>query len=411
MLIACCAALVAASPATAQGEGSQGSQKGSTLLIIPPANQAPPAEHSTFRDRQRIDPQVSPSPRRRTPRGQQEVVDGYRAVLDFLSSGRREQAMQALYELETAIVSDDPLPQLDALWAGEVEVVRWLAGRDLESVVPLLAMHHDAYRVYVERHQPYLAGHSSRLAASLADLYARERGTAGARLLASRALASLGVYAQQMGARVQAMGLLLQALELEPTSAVARLGAATIHERSANYHRAAEHLLVLLEAEPQHREGRLRMAVNLARLGSARDSERLLRELVAEEETDWVAVVAYQELARTYRRTDRLAEAQALLIEAVERFPADGRLRTQLAFVLDFAHEPQRALAVIQDLGEGETGEGAAEPSPRRRYGMGPQAPYDEALATLADSAVSRLPRLVEVINGIGADRTAGGAR
>lgn len=379
-------------------------ERGKTVLMIPPASGARPAEvkkDDEYVIRGGLDDRASEKLYRR----EGDAMQGYQSVLTMLSSGRLDDAMEALYAFETTFMEGRQPMDVELLFATEVEVIRALGRRDIESLVPVLVLHHDAYPMYLDRRQSILAGHSSRIAASLADLYAREGGSEGSRVLGARALASLGIFAQRSGTKLQGLGLMLHALEYDPANEAALLGIATVHERSGNFHRAAERLLELLNLDPDHREGRLRMAVNLDRLGSSDQARRLLAELVSEPGADWVTTVAYQELARIHRDAGRLETAEQILRQALERFPADGRLRTQLAFVLDFQRKPEEALRVVEDLRDGET---SREPTPRRLYGMGPQEAYREVVAGLRDSSTARMSRLARLINGTVGDRPAG---
>lgn len=386
-------------------ETAEEPRTGTSVLVIPPANRSRPPETKTadeFVLRGGLDEQ----PRRRRGYDEaSELVTGYQSVLTLLATGRREDALEALYAFETAAMEGRQPVEIERLFQAEVEVVRALGRRDIESLVPVLVLHHDAYPMYVNRGRPFLGGHASRMAAALADLYAREGGSEGSRVLGARALASLGIYAQQTGVKLQGMGLMLHALEFDPHNEAALLGIASIHERSGNYHRAAERLLDLLRRYPKHREGRLRMAVNLDRLGETRQARKLLQELVAEATRDWAGSLAYEELARLHREAGNHDGAERILWEGLERFPENGRLRTQLAFVLDHQHKPKRALSVIQELTAQEP---PAEPSPRRRYGLGPQEAYQEVLAGLEQSASARMPRLARLVNGRVGDRPAG---
>jgi tetratricopeptide (TPR) repeat protein len=143
------------------------------------------------------------------------------------------------------------------------------------------------------------------------------------------------------------------------------------------------------------------MAVNLNRLGEARQAQGLLEELVGEPSRDWVGSVAHQELADLHRTAERFDRAARVLETGLERYPEDGRLRTQLAFVLDHQREPKRALAVIQELADLEDSTG--RPSPRRLYGIGPQEAYREVVVGLEQSASARMPRLARLVNaGVG---------
>lgn len=389
----------------AAGEG-EGEQPSSSLIIIPPASQRPPTEAQEV---EAVDiMKESRKPRGRRGQQRQELAADYRKVLLVLGASGRDAALSSLFEFETAFMEGRHPKEVQNLLDAEVAVVRWLGQRDLEALVPVLALHHDAYRLYIQRSVPILAGHSSRLAASLADLYAREGDSQGSRVLGARALASLGIYAQQMGVKLQGLGLLLTALEYDPDSEAALLGLATIHERSGNYHRAAEYLLRLIERYPRSREGRLRMAVNLNRLGSDRDAVRLLNALIAEPENDWIAAVAFQELAGIHRHAENLELAEQVLWQGLERFPEDGRMRTQLALVLDHRRLPARSLAVIGELHR-EAGRNEG-PSARRRYGLGPQEAYARARAALEESAASRVARLAQLLEVTVVEAPAGGA-
>lgn len=405
--------LLAAAPAPAQEEppsSEEGSGGASTVLVIPPASQPRPAETRTG-DEYVLRGGLEEGSRRRSSEDAAALARGYRSVLTVLSAGRRDDALEALYAFETGAMEGRSPREVERLFEAEVDVVRSLGRRDIEALVPVLVLHHDAYPYYVRQGEPFLAGHASRMAASLADLYAREGGSEGSRILGARALSSLGIYAQQSGVKLQGLGLMLHALEYDPDNEAALLGIATVHERSGNNHRAAERLKELLDANPRHREGRLRMAVNLRRLGSPEQARRLLEELVAEPSGDWVAVVAFQELARVHRIEGRGDLAEEVLWDALERFPDDGHLRVQLAFVLDQQRQPQRALSLVQELSSpGAEGAGgrAGRPTPRRLYGMGPQEAYRTVVAGLEESAASRTPRLARLIEGPTLDRPAG---
>lgn len=397
--------LSAAPDRTMQAQG-EGDEPEPMVIMIPPSGEHRPPETPT------ADPvDIMKEPRRqrgRRARDRAEIAADYRDVLLVLSAGGRDAGLTGLFEFETGFMAEREPGEVERLLEAEIEVIRWLGVRDLEAVVPLLALHHDAYRLYIERGEPFLAGHSSRLAASVADLYAREGDSEGSRILGASALASLGIYAQKSGVKLQSVGLMLHALELDPDNEAALLGLASVQERSGNYHRAAEHLLALLQAHPGHREGRLRMAVNLDRLGSRGDAVSLFDALAAEPENDWVAAVALQELARIHRQEGRLDRAEEVLWSGLERLPDNGRLRTQLALVLDLRRLPRRALSVIQELPqESERIEG---PSARRRYGMGPQEAFERVRAALDESAESRVGRLAELLGATDVQAPAGGA-
>ncbi|MCD4750385.1 MAG: hypothetical protein K8R59_13520, partial [Thermoanaerobaculales bacterium] len=131
------------------------------------------------------------------------------------------------------------------------------------------------------------------------------------------------------------------------------------------YDEAARALRHLIKAHPDNLEGKLRLAVNLARTGADRPAYRLYRELIDLQSPDWIKVIAYQELARSLLAKGRASEAVGLLRQGTTRLPENQRLVIQLSFALDQAERRGEATEVLRGLSHANRGE---DESPRYRY-------------------------------------------
>jgi tetratricopeptide (TPR) repeat protein len=135
-----------------------------------------------------------------------------------------------------------------------------------------------------------------------------------------------------------------RALRLDSSNTTSLLCLATGLERRGLYNDAIERLRKLVEAEPEHQEGRLRLAVNLERVDRFSEAEPIFVRLVGSATDEWVVSVAYQELAAAYLRRGRLGDAESTLRRGIERLPRDQKLHLQLAFVLDSRRDSRGAI-------------------------------------------------------------------
>jgi tetratricopeptide (TPR) repeat protein len=157
---------------------------------------------------------------------------------------------------------------------------------------------------------------------------------------------------------------------------------AASREQLGSYREAAEALKKLVEAYPSHREGRLRWAVNLERLGRTDEALDLYRALENDGSRDWVELVATQQIAAIFTEQDLLDQAASNLTRAIDRWPSKPALRIQLAWVLDESGRLDTAGEMIEEL---LTSSGSASESARYRYNHWYSYVFDESRQTLAE--------------------------
>ena len=138
----------------------------------------------------------------------EKIQELYRKILADWSAGQTDRAPDELIELETAVVLDTDARTRKTLLKEEQAVIHQVGAADLEVLVPIAVLHHEAYRRLLERgsrgHALAMV-HTRNMAKDLALLYSEQSGSEGAKLVASRLLTSLG-------------GLLLQSAQQLPAA-------------------------------------------------------------------------------------------------------------------------------------------------------------------------------------------------
>jgi DNA-binding SARP family transcriptional activator len=174
------------------------------------------------------------------------------------------------------------------------------------------------------------------------------------------------------------------------------LSLAFLAEWSAHYETAVDWLERLVEARPEHREGRLRLAVNRARLGDRGRAEAALSQLAQGGETDWIAGVAVSELARLLAEDGRLEEAVAALEAFRERSAAGRCCAVQLAQLLDRLGRRQQAEAALRELAPPAA---PLAPAPRFLYRTPPGGARQAPRGSLEEAAAAGLAPLGEALS------------
>ena len=339
----------------------------------------------------------------------ERIQELYRKVLTDWSTGQTDRAPDELIELETTVALDTDARTHRTLLKAEQEVIHQVGQADIEVLVPIAVLHHEAYRRLLARggrgHALAMV-HTRNMAKDLALLYQEQSSTEGAALVASRLLTSLGGMLLQSAQQLPAAEMFQKAVELDGHNVPALLALATVYEKNAQTATAVKLLRQALTVEPANAEARLRLALNLKREEQTAESQKLLEGLTADKETSWATPLAYQELARLDSDRGKSSEAEKVLRQAVERFPDDLRLRIQLAAVLDRRGAPGEATALIEKAMESSsTGAKPGEVSNvRYLYNAVRADEFAQTRATLDESSKSRLQTLAQALNAPVAD-------
>ncbi|HEY2295213.1 MAG TPA: tetratricopeptide repeat protein [Thermoanaerobaculia bacterium] len=346
----------------------------------------------------------------------ERIQELYRKILTDWSTGQVDRAPDELIELETTVAVDTDARTHKTLLKAEQEIIHQVGQADIEVLVPIAVLHHEAYRRLLARggrgHALAMI-HTRNMAKDLALLYQEQSGSAGAALVASRLLTSLGGLLLQAAQQLPAAGMFQKAIELDGHNIPALLALATVYEKNAQTESAVKLLRQALTLEPANAEARLRLALNLKRQDQTAESQKLFEGLTTEKEPSWVTPLAYQELARLASDKGKGSEAEKVLRQAVERFPEDLRLRIQLAAVLDRRGAAGEATALIEKALEAPS----TTASPGAKAGEVASARYlynavrvDEFASTrtfLDESAKSRFQTLAQALSTPQADAQA----
>ena len=340
--------------------------------------------------------QPQPRPDRQAIRDATETR--YREILSAWASGNTEQAAADLIALEMSVVSDDDMNSRKRLLKAEQSVIHEVGASDMETLVPIAMLHHEVYERYLAmgaKGRSLVLGHARNMTRDLALLYQEQSGTEGAALVSSRILTSLGGLLQKHAQQLPAAELFFKAVEMDPRNTAAHLGISTIYEKNSQFDSAVDSLRKLLAVDPGHEEARLRLGVNLRRLGKIDEATKTFQELTQVKTASWVTPLAYQELALLFAEQGSAAGAESTLQAAVVRFPEDARLYVQLASVLDRKGEIRRAQQVMEKVGSLPP---AAEESGRYLYNTVRDETFFEARKFLDDNARSRRAILAQAL-------------
>ena len=317
-----------------------------------------------------------------------DVEAGYARALRELARGDAGDARRTLMASEEPVVRALDADAVDVLVQGESRFLEPLPDVEWECLLPVVLLHLDLSRTYRESGQSILAHHATRMTVDLAVAYASKLDTPRARAEAAGALSSLGGYFQHAGVLSKAKRLFTLALDLAEDGS-ALMGLATLHEKRGLFELAVPVFERLLEAQPGHAEGVLRLALNRARTGRPAAAEKALRRLSSRRENDWITLLAHQELARLRIDKGQGPRAAGVLRRGLERWPGHPTLQLQLAWVLDARGESEASLELLETLGSST--HSAIE---RSRYNRWPEGLLAAGRRTLAETARSRLPAL-----------------
>jgi tetratricopeptide (TPR) repeat protein len=331
----------------------------------------------------------------------ERIQETYRKILADWSAGEVQKAPDELIALETAVIQDGEPKTRKVLLQAEQEVIHQVGAADIEVLVPIAVLHHEAYARLLRqgaRGRAMALSHARSMARDLAILYRDQSGSEGAGLVSSRLLTSLGGMLLGAAQQLPAAELFQQAVELDGRNVTALLALAAIYEKNAQTESAVKLLRRVLEVEPDHGEARLRLAMNLKRQGrEAEEEARQILVKLASEEAFWPSALAYQELAQLYRDTNRSLEAEKVLRKALQAYPDDPRFYIQLAAVLDRLGRTKESSELVEQLLAKPSKQASA--SGRYLYNQFPVDSFAEARAFLDENSRSRLPVLAQALN------------
>lgn len=283
-----------------------------------------------------------------------EIKQRYSQVLSVLAAGDLERAVADLQQLELAVVGDERSWRfVETLWRAKLQVIRdLLTEPNVDLLMPVIVLHHEAYFRYSETDRRYLAQHSRRMSAELAEVYAERSGTPAAGAFAAWILTSFASYVWSPSNIGLSAELFYRAHLLDPGNRLALAGVAAAWERSGTYDKAIETLTKARRQDPENPELLLRLSMCELRYvrGSTATALSGLETLTGEEMPAWIRSVAYQELARARLASDGPNSAETTLREALTQLPGDQQLSLQLAAVLDGQRRRSEAMAVLESI-------------------------------------------------------------
>ena len=316
----------------------------------------------------------------------------YREILALLATGRDAEALTAAVTFEDSLLLRVNAVNVERLVEIEASAEKELARVDPESLAPVLRLHQRLYQEATERQRPQGSTVARDVFLQGVDLLRSAKGGAP---MAHQFLATFGAELMRSGTRHVGEATLRRVLADDPADEIALLELAADAERRGDHAAAGPPLETLLHAHPEHREARLRQAVDLARMGRTAEAEQRLTALLADETEAWRLALAYQELARLRLAAKDPSRAEATLREGLKRLPGDEKLTLLLAELQEKSGLTVAARQTVAGL-KPETGGGGG--AARHRYSLPPEEPLASTLAALAREAVARRPALAAAL-------------
>lgn len=178
----------------------------------------------------------------------------------------------------------------------------------------------------------------------------------------------------------------------DPSNSLALYWAAFLSEKYAVPTEAARYGQRLLDLYPDDVEVRLRLAVNLLRIGRREKGEALLFEVAEGSTPPWMGLVAFEQLAQLH--AERPAQAQEILQQGLDRFPAAASLNVLMAY--HKGHAWQDAGPHLRKANR--SWQGAPALAPRARYDLAREAGFETVWRRLEQAVEARLPALRDAL-------------
>ncbi len=329
------------------------------------------------------------------------LLAAYQQALGRLASGDAAGASAAIADLEVKALTggEEMLTELE-LRELELDVLHgWAAGGG-ERLTQILTVYELLYRDAWSRQRFLTAGHAGEMVVHLVDLYVKS-GAEGAQRVGAELLVALTPRATGAGLSELVQRALHRALDLDRNSEAALLCLAVDAERRGRYSDAVRWLERLAKAHPESREARLRLALNLEKEGHREEAKRRLRTLAEEsapaDGADWIAAIAWQELARAEIADRHLDVAERTIASGLARLPGDEKLELERAYLLDLRGQPGRAEEALgPDRSPAPSTSGS---SARLRYDELPQDLLDHVWEDVRHGLAARYPSLAALLS------------
>lgn len=328
------------------------------------------------------------------------VRAAYLKALNRLAAGDREGARAEVRQMEQSVLMGPKPASSEDLQEVELAVAKELSRGDAATLIPILTLHQVLYRDAARTQLYLLSTHSRELIFQLVELYAASDRSPGVKKRAAGFLTALAAEMIWTAPPSMRDRLFQRILALDETEETTLLCLAVDAERQGRYSEAVSALERLVRVYPGNSEARLRLAVNLARLGKVQDARKLLAEISGEKAATanaiepWQLAVAWQEIGRLLIASGDLDQAETVLRAGLQRLPDDEKIALQLALIRDLRKDPRGAREAVSGLGR-KPGSGS---SPRHRYNRLPLERLDQAWSDLQKSAVDHIPTLAAAL-------------
>ncbi len=325
------------------------------------------------------------------------LLAAYQKSLDRLAAGDVTGASAAIADLEVgALTGEEMLTELE-LRELQLDLLHHWIGGGRDRLTAVLTLYELIYRDAWRRQRFLTAGHAGEMVMRLVDAYVKSDAPE-ARRVGAELLVALTPRATGAGLSELVLRALRRALDLDRDDEAALLCLAIDAERHGHYSEAVSWLERLAKAHPENREGRLRLALNLAKSGHGAEAERRLRAIAeAPGESDWVSAIAWQELARALIHDKKLDAADRTVAAGLARLPGDEKLMLERAYLLDLRGEPARAEEVL--VHERSPAPATSGSSARLRYDELPQELLDRTWEEVRHGLAARYPSLAALLN------------
>jgi tetratricopeptide (TPR) repeat protein len=296
------------------------------------------------------------APRPKKDLRNEQIQELYRQALGSWALAQEERACEQLMAVETAVVDDREVSTRKRLLRAEEAVIHTVAAQDLEVLIPIARLHFEAAKRYLAHSRGFalVLTHSRGMVHDLAVLYQEQTATPTAAQVASSILTTLGELMQTAAQHASAAELYEKAVALDPRNSVASLGLAMVYEKHENYKSAVSTLRRLLQANPDHPEGRLRLAINLRRIDRRDEARKLLEALLA---------LRPSKTPRAARPSDPAAGSTAAIAATRPSDPAAAGTPAASA-TLAAAGTPAAAAPATADIGASAADAPGAPPAP-----------------------------------------------